>query len=284
MRLGSFAAAAAELGYTQSAVSQQVAELERRVGTQIVSRRPVRPTEAGLVLVETEAAISTSMSRAATELDALAEGTVGEVHLGAFISAAATVVPPALARLRTSHPGVHITLHEVEQSETHARLTRGELDLAVTFDYEHAPDPAPDGLVRKHLVDDPIMVVLPAGHALAGEDSIEPADVAANTWINTAVAVGGRVNAHPVEGAHGAESLDFDGQDFRTALNLVAAGLGVAMLPSLLLLDAPSNVAVLPVRHPRLVRRLYTCRLDTRGASAAVRQLEAYLHEEAAQL
>ncbi|MET7551476.1 LysR substrate-binding domain-containing protein [Streptomyces sp. NPDC005479] len=72
--------------------------------------------------------------------------------------------------------------------------------------------------------------------------------------------------------------------DFRTALNLVAAGLGVALLPRLLLLDAPPSVVVLPVRQPTLVRRLYTCRLDTRGVTASVRRLEMYLREAVAEL
>ncbi|MGW2074653.1 LysR family transcriptional regulator, partial [Streptomyces sp. NPDC001953] len=161
VRHGSFAAAAEELGYTQSAVSQQVAELERRVGARVVVRRPVRATEAGQVLLDTESAISVSMSRAATELAALADGTGGEVRLGAFISAAASIVPPALARLRATHPAVHITLRELEQRETHALLFRGEIDLAITFDYEHAPGPVPTGLTQEHLMDDPIMVVLP---------------------------------------------------------------------------------------------------------------------------
>jgi DNA-binding transcriptional LysR family regulator len=284
VRLGSFATAAAELGYTQSAVSQQVAELEKRIGARVVGRRPVRATEAGTVLLETEAAISTAMSRAATELAALAEGTVGEVRLGAFISAAASIAPPALARLRASHPGVHITLHELEQSQTHAALLRGELDLAITFDYEHAPGPAPDGIVREHLMDDPIMVVLPVGHPLAGADSVNPADVPSEAWINTAVDVAGLTSPPDADGAGTGHRLDFEGQDFRTALNLVAAGLGVALLPRLLLLDAPGTVVVVPIRQPKLLRRLYTCRLDTRSVTASIRRLEAYLREAAAEI
>jgi DNA-binding transcriptional LysR family regulator len=284
VRLGSFAAAAEELGYTQSAVSQQVAELERRVGARVVVRRPVRATEAGQVLLDTEAAITTSMSHAATELAALTEGTVGEVRLGAFISAAASIVPPALARLRATRPAVHITLRELEQRETHALLFRGEIDLAITFDYEHAPEPAPAGLMQEHLMDDPIMVVLPVGHPLAGADSVTPADLSSDAWISTAVDVRD-LAASPVDGDRGSgHRLDFDGMDFCTALNLVAAGLGVALLPRLLLLDAPPSVVVLPMRQPTLVRRLYTCRLDTRGVTAPIRRLEAYLREAATEL
>lgn len=284
VRLGSFAAAAQELGYTQSAVSQQVAELERRVGTRVLARRPVRATEAGTVLLETETAISASMSRAATELAALAEGTVGEVRLGAFISAASSVVPPALAHLRSSHPGVHITLRELEQSETYALLFRGELDLAITFDYEHAPESAPNGIRQNHLMNDPIMVVLPVGHPLAGADSVDPAEVPSDAWINTTVDVAGLTAPSEEDGSGGAHRLDFEGQDFRTALNLVAAGLGVALLPRLLLPGSPPGVVVLPMSQPKLVRRLYTCRLDTRAVTASIRRLEGYLREATAGL
>ncbi|MEV8087591.1 LysR family transcriptional regulator [Streptomyces nigra] len=284
VRHGSFAAAADELGYTQSAVSQQIAELERRVGARVVVRRPVRATEAGQVLLDTEAAISMSMSRAATEITALAEGTAGEVRLGAFISAAATLVPPALARLRANHPAVHMHLRELEQSETHGLLYRGEVDLAITFDYAHAPAPVPAGLRQDHLMDDPIMVALPIDHPLAGADSVTPADLPSDAWINTAVDF--RDLAGSVVGADrgSGHRLDFDGMDFRTALNLVAAGLGVALLPRLLLLDAPPSVAVVPMRQPTLVRRLYTCRLDTKGVTASVRRLEGYLREAAGEL
>ncbi|MET9045649.1 LysR family transcriptional regulator [Streptomyces sp. NPDC004362] len=281
VRHGSFAAAAEELGYTQSAVSQQVAELERRVGARVVVRRPVRATEAGQVLLDTESAISVSMSRAATELAALADGTGGEVRLGAFISAAASIVPPALARLRATHPAVHITLRELEQRETHALLFRGEIDLAITFDYEHAPGPVPTGLTQEHLMDDPIMVVLPVGHPLAGTDGVTPADLPSDAWINTAVDAR---DLAAFEGDRGSgHRLDFDGMDFRTALNLVAAGLGVALLPRLLLSDAPPGVVALPMRQPTLVRRLYTCRLDTRGVTASIRRLEMYLREAVAE-
>jgi len=283
-RLGSFASAAEELGYTQSAVSQQVAELERRVGARVVARRPVRATEAGAVLPETEAAISASMSRAAAELAALAEGTAGDVRVGAFISAASSVVPPALARLRSSHPGVRITLREIEQSETYALLFRGELDLAITFDYEHAPEEAPNGIRQEHLMDDPIMVVLPAGHPLAGAGSVDPAEVPSDAWINTTVDVAGLTAPGEEDSSGRTHRLDFEGQDFRTALNLVAAGFGAALLPRLLLLDSPPSVVVLPMSQPKLVRRLYTCRLDTRAVSASIRRLEKYLREAAAGL
>ncbi|MFD0507869.1 LysR substrate-binding domain-containing protein [Streptomyces chiangmaiensis] len=94
-----------------------------------------------------------------------------------------------------------------------------------------------------------------------------------------------RLGSVTLDGERGSgHRLDFDGMDFRTALNLVAAGLGVALLPRLLLLDAPPSVVVLPIRQPTPVRRLYTCRLDTRGVTASIRRLEMYLREAVAEL
>lgn len=281
VRLGSFAAAAGELGYTQSAVSQQIAELERRVGARVVARRPVRATAAGAVLLRTEAAISTSMSRAATELAALDEGAAGEVRLGAFISAAASIVPPALAELRRSHPGVHITLRELEQEESYALLIKGEIDLAITFDYQHAPDAVPEGITRRRLADDPIMVVLPLDHPLSQSASIDPDEVPTEAWINTAVDVADLTASREADSPGAGHRLDFKGQDFRTALNLVAAGLGVALLPRLVLAGQPATVVTLPIRGRGLVRRLYTCRLTATGTTAPVRRLESYLRAAA---
>jgi DNA-binding transcriptional LysR family regulator len=277
-RLGSFAAAAAELGYTQSAVSQQVAALERQVGVRVLSRRPVRLSDAGRILLGAESAITASMSSAATELAALAEGSTGVVRLGAFISAAATIAPPALAGLRATHPGVHLVLREIEQTEIHAALLRGDLDLAITFDYAHAPIPAPPGIRQRHLMDDPILVVLPQDHPLAGSTIADPVDVRPFEWINTNVDVDGLTSSETSD-AH--QALDFEGQDFRTALNLVAAGLGVALLPSLALHHATPGAVARPMAGHALVRRLYTARLDTTTAPAPVRRLETCLHDAA---
>ena len=277
VRLGSFSAAADELGYTQSAVSQQISELERRVGSRVVARRPVRPTETGRVLLGTETAIGTAMTRAAAELAALTAGDAGELRLGAFISAAAAIAPPALALLRASHPGLTVTLRELEQRQMYAALLRDQIDLAVTFDYRHAPDPPPEGILRRHLTDDPVMVALPAGHPLAGSGEVDPHDVGSHEWINTAVADGGLDLTS--SGDDHEHRLTFDGQDFRTALNLVAAGLGVALLPRLSLLDAPPEVVARPLRRPGVVRRIHTCRLDTGHVSASVGRLQTCLEQ-----
>jgi DNA-binding transcriptional LysR family regulator len=234
------------------------------------------------VLLAAETAVQTAMSITATELAALGEGAAGTVRLGAFVSAAASIVPPALARLRSSNPGVHVTLRQLETSQSYHLLVRGDLDLAVTFDYDRAPQPAPDGIVRRKIRTDPVMAILPASHPLANHQDIDLADLAPDTWINTPVDTAQPGSGLPAVGRDGhAHRLGFEGDDFRTVVNLVAAGLGVALLPQLALLDAPERVVGRPIRDGTTERRIYLARLNSRNAPAAVTALERYIYESA---
>jgi len=173
LRTGSFAAAAEELGYTPSAVSQHIAELERAAGMRLLERRPVRPTEAGLVAARAAEASGRALAAAAAELRALRDGSAGTVRLGAFASAASALVAPALGRFGASHPRVRVALVQLETAAAHEALLDGRLDLAVTFDYDLAPQEPPDGVERVPLGDDPVLAALPAGHPLAGEETLE---------------------------------------------------------------------------------------------------------------
>jgi len=274
VRLGSFAAAAGELGYTQSAVSQQIADLERRVGLRVLDRRPVRPTAAGSVLLAAEGDVRATMTRAAAELTALDDGRAGEVRLAAFVSAAGRIVPRALAAFRASHPGVRVTLTQHETATAYAGLLRGDLDLAVTFDYDRYPQPVPAGLRRTPIGRDPVLVALPAGHPLA-RGPVHLADLADEAWIGTPV-TDRRLNllAELARSPGFKPELTFEGDDFRTVLGLVAAGLGIALLPALAVADAPTGVVGAPIVEEPLVRYLYTCRVDTTRTTRAIRQLE----------
>lgn len=273
-RHGSFAAAADELVCTQSAVSQQIAELERRIGIRVVDRRPVRVTEAGQILLEAELAVRTATAIALQELSALSEGRVGRVRLGAFASAAVGVVPVALARLRQTHPDVHVKLAQLETEMSYAQLLRGDLDLALTFDYDRAPRKPPARIRRSLIVQDPVLVVLPVAHRLAGQQ-VQLAELANDLWIGSPVIERSLELLAKLSRTPGFKRrLEFDGDDFQTVLSLVDQGLGIALLPKLATLRAsPRVVAKRIVEHP-LTRFIYSSRLEVREASASLTVFE----------
>jgi DNA-binding transcriptional LysR family regulator len=276
VRTSSFARAAAELGYTQSAVSQQIAELERRIGTQVVTRRPVKPTEAGTVLLTSATAISATMSSATAELNALQAGETGQLRIGAFVSAASNLLPPALRQLRASHPGVHVTLRQLETPASYEALVRGDLDLAITFDYKQERQPPPTGIQQRLIATDPVMVALPTSHPLAAADVLDLHDLVPGAWINTPVA-GADLTRQARPAGQAFHQLDFQGDDFRTALRLVAEGLGIAVLPRLALADAPQGITARQLSTPDMTRYIYVCRPHTRRTSAPIATLERFL-------
>jgi DNA-binding transcriptional LysR family regulator len=282
VRLGSFSAAATSLGYTQSAVSQQIAELERRTGLRVLDRRPVRPTAAGRVLLQAEVGLRQTLVAAATELQALDEGVSGSLRVGAFVSAGASFVPDALARLHADHPGLELTLVEVETGAAHDALLRGDLDLAVTYDYDRFPQPVPDGLVRRLLLRDPVRIVLPVGHRLTAHTTLRLTDPDPHEWIATPVTAPGQLLGELGTIVSAEATVSFHGDDFRTATQLVAANLGVALLPTLALAEVSAAVTSRPLADSPLTRFVYSCRLDTRRVPTAVQRLETHLDHAAA--
>ncbi|HEY8545071.1 MAG TPA: LysR substrate-binding domain-containing protein [Acidimicrobiales bacterium] len=231
-RTGSLAGAARELSYTQPAVARQVAELEREVGTPLVVRhgRGVRLTEAGEALLVHADAVLSRLAAAQEEVAAIAGLRAGRVRIAAYPTAAATLVPRALAALRHRYPDVRASLQELEPPEALAALRQGDVDLAVTFRYpEASSDPEPD-LVATALADDPVDVVVPAGHPAADRRAHRLANLAGETWV----AGCDRCRAHLVERCRAAgfdPVIAFTTDDFVTQQALVAAGLAVAAMP-----------------------------------------------------
>lgn len=234
-RSGSLAAAARALSYTQPAVAHHIAELEREAGTALVVRhgRGVRLTEAGRALVAHADAVLARLAAAQEEVAAIAGLRAGRVRVAAYPTAAATLVPRALVALRADHPGITVTLDELEPPEALAALRAGEVDLAVTFRYPDGPDGA-DGerdLVMTPLGEDPVDIVVPAGHPAAGRDGgHDLADLAGETWV----AGCDRCRANLVASCRRAgfePHVAFTTDDFVTQQALVAAGLAVAAMP-----------------------------------------------------
>src|SRR5688500_7045593 len=179
---GSFSAAADALNFTQSAVSQQIAALEKESGTTLLQRGPggVRLTDAGQALVRHTGAILTQLADAERELAAIAGLRGGRVRLASFPSAGATLVTEAVSLFRTRHPEVELSLTEGEPHNTVPRLKRGDFDVAVVCDYTHGTGGGEwlEGLDCIHLMDDPLLVVVPTEHPLAARKAIRLAQLA----------------------------------------------------------------------------------------------------------
>ncbi|WP_091178624.1 LysR family transcriptional regulator [Microlunatus flavus] len=244
---GSFTAAAELLGYTQSAVSRQVAATESAAGTSLFRResRGVVLTPAGAVVARRAGAALEQLSGARRDLAALADGVSGRVVIGAFPTAAAVLVPRTMARLLQAHPGLEVELREGSTPTNLRRLRAGRVDVALAAIGDGLGEHDLEHLVTQVLPGAGMWLAVPADHRLARRDDVTAADLVAERWI---VGEGLRSDPHfgawptltdPVV-AHSAPSLS-------TRLGLVAAGLGVALVPSLAAGSAPAGVEVVAV-------------------------------------
>src|SRR5918999_1316711 len=184
-RQGSFSAAAEALSYTQSAVSQQIAALERETGTTLVDRgaRGIRMTDAGEALVRHADAILTRITDAEAELEAIAGLRGGRVRVASFATAGSTFVPHAIATFHEQHPAVEISLKEADPDESIPALKAGQLDIAILFEPHGAGDVV--DLDQVHMLDDPMSVVLPEDHPLASKTKIRLKDLEGEAWVQT---------------------------------------------------------------------------------------------------
>src|ERR671916_548173 len=186
---GSFSAAAESLSFTQSAISQQVAALERETGTKLVERgaRGIRLTEAGEVLVKHADAVLARLSCAEEELQALAGLRGGRLRMSTFQSAGATLVPRAVAAFHRRYPDVELALTQAEPEEATQLLRAGELDLAIVYDFDGMPGGLDDALDSVHLIDDRYDLLLARDHPLADRSRVKMSDLAEERWVNSTV-------------------------------------------------------------------------------------------------
>jgi DNA-binding transcriptional LysR family regulator len=249
-RDGSLSAAARTLGYTQPAISHQIARLEEEVGTALLTRlgRGVQLTDAGRALVEHADAVIGRLAAAEEDVAAIAGLRAGRVRLAAFPSGSATLVAGALARLREAHPGIDVRFAEAEPEDALPLLRTGELDLVLGFSYDALGGGDGRDLEAVALLHDPSHAVLPAGHAQAnGRRPVALERLAGETWIAGCE----RCRGHLLHLAHEAgfePRIAYATDDYVTVQSLIAAQLGVALLPALALAAARRDgVAVRPV-------------------------------------
>ncbi|WP_425264114.1 LysR family transcriptional regulator [Streptomyces silaceus] len=282
-RHGSFTVAARELGWTQSAVSRQISSLESALGgAPLFDRLPrgVRPTAQGRALLPHAEDLLARLHSMGRELTALREATGGLLRVGAFATADAGLVPRAMGRFRTRHPGVTLTREEGLTPALLSRLTEGELDLAVVSTTGGAL-PA-DAYELHHLLDETLYVALPTAHALATETELRLPQLADEEWIS---------GSHRVEGTllHTALRHGFRPRvahvvaEWTAKQGYVAAGLGVTLIPALAAESVRPDITLVPLRDDSApARAVYAATARGRSVPPAVAPFLAALREACA--
>ncbi|MEV6316674.1 LysR family transcriptional regulator [Streptomyces sp. NPDC051776] len=236
VRAGSYSAAARSLGYTQPAITQQMKALERSVGTPLFTRvgRRMQLTEAGEALSRHTEVILDNLATAQAQLGAIARLRSGRVRVCAFPSASATLIPEAMARLAGEHPGVHVELQEGEPPASLRRVVRGECDIALAFTYPGLRAEVPEELAEIPLMEDMLTVLLPTGHPLARRRSVHLRDLRDERWIAGCPRCSANfLHACAEEGF--VPDVAFTTDDNLVVQSLVAAGVGIAVMPALVL-------------------------------------------------
>lgn len=292
VRAGSVRAAAAQLGYTPSAISQQVTALERETGAVLLEKagRGVRATEAARLLADVADDVLGRLADAESALAALRAGRTGRLHLSSFPSAGAALVPPAVATLRAGFPDLDLVLSVAEPDQALEALRAGEVDVAVVVEprapseQRHAAGVA--GLALVHLLDDPYSVLLPADHRLADAEDVDLADLAEEAWIDTASAPG-HCQAAALDACCAAgftPSYVLQADEYPTTTGFVAAGLGVALVPALALGFVQERVRVKPVRGVQPARHVHAAVRSARASEAVLQGAVKALQDAAARL
>jgi molybdate transport repressor ModE-like protein len=257
---GTLAAAADALHLTPSAVSQQLAALEREVGQPVIERngRGVRLTGAAEVLVEHANVVLAQLEAAAADVAAYSEGVVGTVRIAGFATALAELVAPAAAALRLSHPRLQLTIAEQEAPDCFRALARGDVDIALSMASRLAPSSDDPRFHIRALRADALDAVLPAEHPLAARAEVELAELAGEPFVGPPD--GTSCHDVTVSGCAAAgftPAFEHRSLDFYTTMALVAAGLGVALVPRLAQAAVPAGAVVRPLRAPAPARHVF---------------------------
>jgi molybdate transport repressor ModE-like protein len=281
---GSFSAAAESLSYTQSAISQQIAALEREAGTQLVTRgsRGIKLTEAGEALVRHADAILTRLADAEAELEAIAGLRGGRLRMAAFPTVGATLMPLAIATFRERHPDVELTVRQLEPEDSLPLLKCGDIDIALTIE-PSALDES-DGLDSTFLLDDPMFAALPLNHPLADKSRVRLKDLANDSWIGTtdACSCGALVRNQCIR--MGFEpNITFESDDYLAIQGLIAAGVGVALIPTLALTTVRDDIVIRDLGADAPIRQIAAATLPGAQRSPAARAMLDVLTEVSTQ-
>ncbi len=277
---GTIAATARALAFTPSAVSQQLAKLETEVGAPLLERsgRGVRLTDAGRVLVAHSDVVFRALDRAEAAVQESLGDIGGTLRIGAFASAATELVAPAIRTLGRTAPRLRVELAELEDPDSIVGLRLGELDLILLQDFTNVPTRTPTGLTRHPILDDPLVLAAPRTWRIGSVLSLSA--LAERPWIAEPEAnPSGRALRHACRAAGFEPDIRYHALSFQVMAALVGRGLGVALVPSLVVHRRRTGITV--VEMPPLTRHIYAATRHEQVQRPAVRAALAAIREAA---
>jgi DNA-binding transcriptional LysR family regulator len=283
-RQQSFSAAADELYLSQSAVSQQVASLEREVGMALLERTREGPklTDAGRVLLSHADAAIARLEEAEHDLAALAGLEGGELRMASFPSASVTVLTPALSTFRHNHPKISLTVTEAEPEDSLRMLKAADIDIGIVFDYPLLAEPEDRDVERVLLLTESMHLALPADHPLANSAKVKLADLAEEAWLcGVRPSSCGELIVQACREAGFEPNIAFESEEYQVLQGYVAAGLGFTLLPDLALAHLHPDLVVRPTQPVAPKRRVWAAVRSKGARSAATEAMLETLKETA---
>jgi DNA-binding transcriptional LysR family regulator len=272
---GTVLAAGQALHCTPSAISQQIGKLERETGSALVEKdgRRLRLTEAGQLLADHAERVLTSLDEAEAALAAHRDTVTGRLTVSTFATACRALLPHALRTLTDAHPGLSISVIEVNPHEGLEMLRRGHVDIAVLDDWPEVALRYPDCVTKVQLGEDRADLIVPSSHGIGDEATLE--DVRHERWIG--VRAGDVCYEYLIRRLPGVVP-DFQVGEFETQLTLIAAGLGVGLIPRLARAELPPGTRAVRI-NPAPTRRVVIAWRDSAAARPAIRAAEQALRE-----
>ena len=267
---GTIAGAAEALAFTPSAVSQQLAQLQREAGVELFRKagRRLELTDAGRMLAARAGGVLAGLEELEADLARQAGEVRGVVRVASFQTATRALVMPALARLAAAHPALRVELTELEAEESLPLLARGGVDIAIAEEYEHAPRPRLPELHRDDLEADELVLTLPRGHPAAGGGAVRLGSLSGEAWATARAGTNYAdmfVRACRIAGGFEPD-IHHRVNDIQMLLDLVAISGAAALLPSLGHPAEDPRVAVVPLVDGPFTRALFVA---TRAADRA---------------
>lgn len=278
---GSFSKAAAALLLTPSAVSQQIAALERSLGTAVVQRsaRGTVLTEPGQMLVETADVIIAELLHTQEQIGRLTTGRTDRLTVATFASGGQHLLPAALTKLTAKHPDILLTVLEHEPDQSLLMVREGRADLALAYHFDGPPPVQPgdrSGLEWTPLMDDPMSIVLPAGHRLAGRSSIALGELADDRWVQGCMKIGEKLDKYAALAGFELQ-VSCHTTDYTFAQSLIAAGVGVGLVPYVAQVPPSPDLVVVELEPPRPTRYIGLITARRRRPQPLVQDLIAAL-------